>query len=194
MRRNPCLAGVLRREVAQVSKGTGLGVTPSMLGVAGGFLVTCGALLPWERLVVAPCGRVPGCFGPHGSGPAVFTFSGSHVGNGKAAVFAGLAMALAGLVMIAYPAARSWCTVVLAAAVVAAAAAAGGWWSKAIPGAVIAVGAIEACGVLLGLAAVSLSLPGPLRKRAALLAVTVLLCMAGVALARPGSAPEVIVF
>jgi hypothetical protein len=167
-------------------------VTGGVLAAAGGFLVTIGALLPWERLVIPPCGPTPGCFGPHG-GPAIFLYYGTQIANGIVAMIAGAVMAMVGLFMTAYPAARRPCTIVLAAAVVVAAAAAGGWWLK-IPGAVIAVGAIESCGVLLGLAAVPLCLPGPVRRRASLLAATILLCVIGVALIRSWSTPDGVSF
>lgn len=153
--------------------------------------MTIGALLPWERLVSPGCGYTPGCFG--GAGQSTYLFSGSEVANGRAALFAGLLMALAGLAMIAYPAAQRWCPFVLAAALVVAASAAGGWWLKPVQGATVTAGAMELAGVLLGLAAVPLCLPGPARKRAAVLAAAILLCVVGVALARPMSGLDAVV-
>lgn len=182
----------MRRKAAQVGEDARSGVTGGVLAAAGGFLVTIGALLPWERLVIAPCPPIGGCFGPHG-GPSTFLFYGSDMADGKVALIAGAVMAMAGLFMTAYPPGRRLCTIVLAAGVVVAASAAGGWWLK-IPGAVIAVGAIESCGVLLGLAAVPLCLPGLVRKRTSLLAATVILCVIGVARVRSWSTPDIVVF
>lgn len=147
-----------------------------------------GAILPWQRYVY-PSVSASGCFG---CGGGTYGFSGSQLGNGRVALFAGLAMALTGLLMTAYPAAREWFAITLAPAVVVAAAAVGGWWLKQMPGAVVAVGIIEICGVTLGLAAVPLCLPGPIRKRAAFLAAVVLLCVVGVVLARPESTGDAV--
>lgn len=121
-------------------------------------------------------------------------FYGTQMANGKIAMAGGAVLAMAGLFMLAYPAARRWCAVVLACAVVVAAAEVGWWWLNNLPVAVGSVGAMEACGVLLGLAAVPLCLPGPVRKRASLLAATVLLCVIGMALVRPGSAADFVVY
>ena len=170
-----------------MGKSAGLGVAA---GTAGGCLVFVGALLPWQRFeFLGP--PIPGCFG---CGAGTFVFSGSQLANGQVALFAGVVTVLAGLLMAAFPAARKWLAMTLAAAVVLAAGAIGGWWLKQMAGAVITVGIIEACGVMLALAAVPLCLPGPIRKRALFLAATVLLCAVGVVLARPESSGGLNVF
>jgi len=168
-------------------KSAGLGV---VAGSAGGCLVLIGSELPWQRFVF-PGGPVPGCFG---CGAGTFVFLGSRTGNGEVALFAGGLMVVVALVIVVFPAARQWLATALAAAVVLAAAAVGGWWLKQVPGTVIKVGIIEACGVMLGLAAVPLCLPGAFRKRAWFLAATTLLCVVGVVLVRPASSGHLIVF
>jgi hypothetical protein len=83
---------------------------------------------------------------------------------------------------------------VLAAALVVAASAAGGWWLRHPPYAVASAGIILLAGVLLGLAAVTLSLPGPARRHRSWLGITVSLCILGVAIAWPMSAPITVSF
>jgi len=170
-----------------LGKRAGLGV---VAGTAGGCLVLVGSELPWQRFVF-PDGPVPGCFG---CGAGTVVFPGSQIGNGEVAQFARGLMVFAGLLTVVFPAATQWLAATLAAAVVLAAGAVGGWWLKQMPGAVINVGIIEACGVMLGLAAVPLCLPGAFRKRAWLLAATILLCVIGVVLVRPASSGHLIVF
>jgi len=172
-----------------VSKGARAGDIGGVLAAVGGFAVALGAPLPWENLVY-PGPPVPGCFG---CGYASL-FDGTDMANGRVAMAAGAGMAMAGLFVIAYPAARRWTAVGLAAAVVVAAAAVGGWWLNNMSVAVITTFAVEACSLLLGLAAVPLCLPGPARQRLPLLAATVILCVIGAILARPGSTREIVMF
>jgi hypothetical protein len=170
-----------------MGRSAGLGVAA---GMAGGCLIFVGAVLPWQRFEF-PGRPVPGCFG---CGAGTFVFSGTQLGNGEVAVFAGVVTILVGLLVAAFPAARKWLAMTLAAVVVLAAGAVGGWWLQQMSGAVMKSGIIEACGVMLGLAAVPLSLPGPFRKRALLLGVTVLLCLVSVVLAVAESSGHLIVF
>ena len=149
-----------------------------------------GSQLPWQRFVF-PTGPVPGCFG---CGAGTVVFPGSQIGNGEVAQFAGGLMIFAALLMVAFPAASQWLATTVAAAVVLAAGAVGGWWLKEMPGAVFKVGIIEACGVMLGLAAVPLCSSGAFGKRAWFLAATILLGVIGVVLVCPASSGHLIVF
>jgi len=170
-----------------LGKSAGLGVAA---GTAGGCLVVIGAVMTWQRFEF-PGRPVPGC---SGCGAGTFVFSGSQLGNGQVALFAGVVTVLAGLLVAAFPAARKWLAMTLAAAVVLAGAAIGGWWLQQMTGAVNKSGIIEACGVMLALAAVPLCFPGSFRTRASVLAATIVLCVVGVILVRPGSAGHLIVF
>src|SRR5262249_19370827 len=156
-------------------------------------IVALGVLPPWERLVMASCGDVPGCFGPRGPGPTTVWFSGSQLPNGQVAMPAGVAISIAGLVMIAHPASRRFCAVALAAGVVVAGDEGAAWWLKYRSLAVIPAGAIEAGGLLLGLAAVPLCLPGHVRQRVLLLVATLLLIVAGAFVVWSGTTSETIV-
>ena len=103
-------------------------------------------------------------------------------------------MAIAGLFITVCRPGRRLRAAALASGVVVAAAAIAGWWLKLLPQAVAGTGGIEACGVLLGLAAVPLCQPGPARQRALLLGATVVLCVLGAAIIWPASSVQTIVF
>lgn len=60
--RGDWLAGVVRRKAAQVGRDVRFGAAGGVLTAAGACLVAIGAWMPWQRLVFAPCGPVPGCF------------------------------------------------------------------------------------------------------------------------------------
>jgi len=121
-------------------------------------------------------------------------FHGSQLANGKVAMFAGLAISIAGLVMTAYPGSRRCTAIVLACCVAVAGAEDAAWWLKYLPLAVLPAGVLEAAGLLLGLVAAPLCLPGHVRKPVWLLAATVLGSVTGAVILRPGSTSDTIVF
>lgn len=164
------------RDVRRRLAGTGL-------GAGSGVLLAVGAQLPWERLQGYPV-VTPGCFG---CGTWTIDISGRHIENGALVFIAGLALTMAALLPVAFPAARRLCAAALAAALVVAASAAGGWWLKHPPYAVASAGMIELSGIIVGLAAVTFFLPGPARRHG--LVLTGLSCVLGVAVAWTMSAP-----
>jgi len=110
------------------------------------------------------------------------------------ALLAGTVICIAAVVMATHPASRRFGSLALAAGVVVAGAEVAAWWLKFLSLAVLPVGAIEAGGLLLGLAAVPLCQPGHVRQRVFLLAATLLLIVTGTVVVWSGSTADTIVF